>query len=112
MLVDDVLRSGKSQGAKYFFYDEFLLAIEIVDSTAEYLGVGCINICRAFDPQVIVMTGGLALAGDQLFDKVRSWFDHHHWTIQPPTCRIVPAQTGNSAGMIGAAAAARIKFAS
>ena len=35
MLVDDVLRSGKSQGAKYFFYDEFLLAIEIVDSTAE-----------------------------------------------------------------------------
>ena len=88
------------------------LAEQIVDSTAEYLGVGCINICRAFDPQVIVMTGGLALAGNQLFDKVRSWFNHHHWTIQPPTCRIVPAQTGNNAGMIGAAAAARIKFAS
>ena len=40
------------------------LAASIVDSTAEYLAVGCINVCRAFDPQVIVVTGGLALAGE------------------------------------------------
>lgn len=84
------------------------LAARIVDSTAEYLAVGCINICRAFDPQVIVVTGGLALAGEQLLGPVRKWFDKHHWTIQPPTVRIVPAETGNAAGMIGAAAAARI----
>ena len=56
------------------------------------------------------MTGGLALSGDQLFSRVQKYFKQHHWCIQPPTCKIVPAETGNAAGMIGAAAAARMKY--
>jgi len=86
------------------------VAAELVEHTAEYLAVGAINACRAFDPQVIVMTGGLALSGDQLFSRVQKYFDQHHWSIQPATCVIVPAKTGNAAGMIGAAAAARMRY--
>jgi len=88
------------------------LAMRLVDETAEYLAVGFINACRAFDPQLIVVTGGLALAGDALLRPLNEHFLRRWWTIQPPsTCRIVRATTGNDAGTIGAAAAARLRFA-
>jgi len=42
---------------------------------------------------------------------VQQAFLRHHWTIQEPTCQIVPAQCGNAAGAIGAAYAAKLKKA-
>jgi predicted NBD/HSP70 family sugar kinase len=57
--------------------------------------------------QVIILTGGMALAGEQLLGPIRTAFQKHHWSIRDVHVKIVLAETGNRAGMIGAAAAAR-----
>jgi hypothetical protein len=49
----------------------------------------------------------MALAGDQLFVPIRNAFQKHHWSIRDVHVQIVAAETGNQAGMIGAAAAAK-----
>ena len=82
------------------------LAKSVIDETHEMLGVGCITLCRVLDPQVIIFTGGMAKAKG-LIEDVNKYFRKHHWKIQEPHCKIVRAETGNSAGMIGAAANAR-----
>jgi len=84
--------------------------IELLSTAMEVLGILCIDVCRAYDPEVIVMTGGLTLRGSKLFDAVWNVFLKHHWSIQEPTCRIVPAECGNEAGAIGAAYAAKLKL--
>eukprot|EP00928_Gymnodinium_smaydae_P035283 TRINITY_DN24855_c0_g1_i1.p1 TRINITY_DN24855_c0_g1~~TRINITY_DN24855_c0_g1_i1.p1 ORF type:complete len:384 (+),score=82.77 TRINITY_DN24855_c0_g1_i1:128-1279(+) len=84
------------------------LALRLLDETADYLAVAFINACRAYDPQLIVITGGLANAGDVLLEPLRHHFRRRWWSIQPQgTCRIELATTGNDAGTLGAAAAAR-----
>lgn len=86
------------------------LAKEVVDYTVSYLAVGCVNVCRTFDPQVIVMTGGMAEAGDLLFNKVNEEYPKYNWTIMKPLVKILPATAGPYAGIIGAAAAARQNY--
>lgn len=66
--------------------------------------------CRTFDPQVIVMTGGMAEAGDLLFNKVNEEYPKYNWTIMKPLVKILPATAGPYAGIIGAAAAARQNY--
>ena len=80
---------------------------KVVDEAAHYLGLACVNLCRLLDPQMVVFAGGMALAGDLLFERVRKVFKHHYWTLQKPHLKIVPAELGNDAGLIGAAAVAR-----
>jgi len=83
------------------------VAERIVQETSKYLAVGCINICRLLDPQMIVFAGGMILAGDYLFDLVRVEFKRQTWQLLDEKVQIVPAQLGNDAGFIGSAAVAR-----
>ena len=86
------------------------VARRTVDEAAEYVAIGCINLCRGVDPEMIVLAGGVTRAGEQLVGRVRHWFREHYWTIQPATCEIALAQQGDLAGAIGAAAAARARL--
>ena len=84
--------------------------MDIVEETAEYLGIGCINVCRNFDPQIVVLTGGMTNAGTELLSKVRAAYTRHHWNISDADpSRIVLASCGNAAGRIGAAAVGFLK---
>lgn len=82
------------------------LALRIVNETAEYLGIACINLCRLLDPQMIVFAGGMIHAGDFLFDKINAAFRKHAWTVAEDHVAIAPASLGNDAGLIGAGAVA------
>lgn len=82
------------------------LANRIVDETIFYLALGCINICRLLDPQMIVFAGGMILAGDVLFERLHKSIDRQNWKMTKKTVEIVPAKLGNDAGFIGAAAVA------
>ena len=83
------------------------LAQRITRETATYLGVACVSLCRLLDPHMIVFAGGMILAGDYLFNQIRSAFTDHDWRMDRSQVRIVPARLGNDAGVIGAAAVAR-----
>jgi len=81
-----------------------------VEVAAEALGVCCVNLCRVLDPDLIVFSGGLALAGDFLLKKIEKHFRAYHWTIQEPACTLIISQSGEKTGMIGAAAVARMDY--
>ncbi|MCC7193543.1 MAG: ROK family protein [Phycisphaeraceae bacterium] len=82
------------------------LAVRVIEETTTLLGIACVSICRVLDPQMIVFAGGMILAGPYLFDRVRAAFTDHSWKMVPTKMQIVPAQLGNDAGFIGAAAVA------
>jgi glucokinase len=84
-------------------------ARQVLNTTIDYLGIGCINVCRYYDPKVILLSGGMTLAGPGLLEKVKKAFLKHHWSIFEPTCEIKFATTGNQAGAIGAAYSALLK---
>tara|TARA_B100000780_G_scaffold256753_1_gene206162 strand:+ start:185 stop:1435 length:1251 start_codon:yes stop_codon:yes gene_type:complete len=86
------------------------IAKNIVMETIEYVGIGCINVCRCFDPEIVILTGGMTRAGDPFLNGIRDSFCKHHWNITASKKnRIVLAKCGSDAGTIGAAAAALLR---
>ncbi len=43
----------------------------IVDRVIYYLSIGIVNICCAFDPELILIGGGMSNAGDSFIEKIR-----------------------------------------
>jgi len=82
------------------------LSLRVVNEAADYLGIACVSICRLLDPQVILFAGGMTLAGDFLFDRIRAAFNRHRWNVAEDRVQIGPATLGNDAGVIGAAGVA------
>lgn len=78
------------------------LSREIMAETARYLAVGVANMVNILNPEVIVIGGGVAEAGDLLFAPLREAVGEHAFPIAVERARIVPAILGNDAGMIGA----------
>jgi glucokinase len=81
-------------------------AREIWLELCEHLAYGCINICRTFDPDRIVLAGGLTQAGDDLLQPTLEAFREQHWKISEVCTEITVANLGNDAGPIGAAGVA------
>lgn len=79
------------------------VALEIVDEFAGYLGIASVNFVRIFDPQMIVIGGGVVAAGDFLIKRVRRVFEERTWKVRPERVVIEAAKLGNRAGFIGAA---------
>ncbi len=82
------------------------LAGEVWEEAMRYLAVACVNICRVLDPDLIVLAGGLAGAGEELLEDVTEHFCRLHWSLAAPRTRIVLSALGDQAGVVGAAAVA------
>jgi glucokinase len=85
-------------------------ALEVWEEACRYLALACINVCHFMDPQMIVLAGGMSLAGRFLLDSVQKHFKAEWWKMTPPTTRIALAKLGNDAGVIGAAGVAKEAF--
>ncbi len=82
--------------------DEY--ALEVVRETAKLLGAGVANIINIFNPQVVVICGGVTLAGDKLFVPLRSEVKRRAFKPAVDVCRILPGELTGTAGVWGAAA--------
>jgi glucokinase len=82
--------------------DEF--ADEVVRDTAKFLGAGVASILNIFNPEVVVICGGVTLAGDKLFVPLRSEVKRRAFKPAVDACRIVPGELTGTAGVWGAAA--------
>jgi glucokinase len=83
-------------------------AQELLAEIGSWLGVGIANLAAAFDPGMFVIGGGVSAAGDLLLASARETFKRHlTGRGYRPEARIVAAQLGNDAGLIGAADLAR-----
>jgi len=73
-----------------------------------WLGVAMADLAQSFDPQVLVVGGGVIDAGDLLMGPtVRTYRDQLAQRNRFPVADIVAAETGNTAGGLGAADLAR-----
>jgi glucokinase len=79
-------------------------ALEVVRDTAKFLGAGVANIINVFNPQVVVICGGVTLVGDRLFAPLRSEVKRRAFKPAVDVCRIVPGELAGTAGVYGAAA--------
>lgn len=86
------------------------VALEVWEQTCKFIGLACVNIVHTFDPQMIVLAGGMAAAGDFLLLRVRHAFTDQFWKMDAPHVEISLAELGNDAGMIGSAELAREAF--
>lgn len=83
-------------------------ARELLADVGEWLGVGLANLAAAFDPGRFIIGGGVSAAGELLLRPARDAFRRRlPGRGYRPEARIVPAQLGTDAGLIGAAELAR-----
>jgi len=83
-------------------------ARELLAEIGHWLGLGIANLAAAFDPGMFVIGGGVSAAGDLLLVSARETFKRQlTGRGYRPEARIVAAQLGNDAGLIGAADLAR-----
>ncbi len=79
------------------------LALEVVQDTAKYLGVGVANLINILNPEVVVICGGVTQAGDRLFTPLRREVNRRAFRPAVQACRIVPGALPGTAGVVGAA---------
>ena len=80
-------------------------AIKVLNNYIKYLGEGILNYCNIFRPNVIVLSGGIANAGDALFVPLNEYIKERNYGYKAtPEVKVVPAELGYDSGKIGAAA--------
>jgi glucokinase len=77
-------------------------ARDILDKVGFYLGIGIASLVEIFNPELVVLGGGFARAGDLLFEPARRVVAERTLTPARDVVRIVPALLGVEAGLIGA----------
>jgi glucokinase len=84
-------------------------AIEVFELIGGRLGVALASFANVFEPEVIVVGGGVMAAGDLLLDPARRELESR--ALRPMNgTPVAAAELGADAGMIGAAAMARIEL--
>lgn len=82
------------------------LAREIFLDAADAIGTGVANAINLFNPDVVVLGGGVSKIGQLLFDTVEDVADRRALPSARRSARIVAAQLGEDVGLIGALAVA------
>ena len=60
------------------------------------------SVINLLNPEKVIIGGGVAEAGDLLFDPIRRTIKERAMVVAGEAVEIVPAELGNSAGVIGA----------
>lgn len=81
--------------------DDF--AMEMFEETGFFLGVGLVSLVNVLNVDRVALTGGLAQAGDWIFDPaMRTFWDRGTVGVKEQV-QIVSAELGDDAGILGAA---------
>jgi glucokinase len=102
-----VAKSSKSFTAEDVFRaarDENDGAVEILTSSGEALGVSAAFLVNVLDPEMIIVGGGLGMAGGLYWDAFVRSCREHIFADNSRDLPIVTAKLGTDAGLVGAAA--------
>lgn len=89
----DAMRQGDATGTK------------VVDTYIQYLGEGVANVVNMFQPEMVVVGGGISKEGETLLQPLRQLIREstYYGEGNLPQTTIIKAEAGNDAGIIGAA---------
>ncbi len=79
---------------------------DILNDALSYLGITISNIANSFDPDKIIIGGGVSEAGRIVFDKIDFEMERRCLKTIYNNCKIEKAVLGSKAGVLGAAALA------
>jgi glucokinase len=79
------------------------IAAKVWDETCEALATGITSIVNLFEPELVVLGGGVVRTGEQLLAPVRELVSSQ---VMGPGVAIVAAANGDAVGVVGAAAVA------
>ena len=80
------------------------LACEVIATAAEALGVGLVNIVHIFNPEKIILGGGVTQMGALLLDPALRIVEERAMAVPRKAVHIVLAELGHDVGLIGAGA--------
>lgn len=76
--------------------------IRAIDEMADILGMGIANICYVFNPEVVVLGGGIMAQKEYLEKRIRAAMDKYLVSSVAEKTRLAFAENQNQAGMLGA----------
>ncbi len=80
------------------------LARSLIERAGYYLGVGLASLIDIFNPEMIVIGGGMANMGEALLAPARTVARQRAFALPGSVARIVPARLGDDSGVLGAVA--------
>jgi len=78
-------------------------ALKFIEDRGEILGVACTSFIHIFDPEAIIIGGGIAQSGEAFFRGINRSVKERAYRILADKVRILPAKLGTMAGAMGAA---------
>jgi glucokinase len=79
-------------------------AQRVIAETAHYLAIGIANLVNIFNPELVVLGGGVSKMRELLLNPIRQEFKEYALTLPAKNVRIVRAKLGAESGVLGAVA--------
>ena len=79
------------------------MALDIFHRAGRLLGVGVANMVSLFDPEVVIIGGGMAGAADLYFDSLRDAMLKGAQPLAAREVRLAVSKLGNGANLLGCA---------
>ena len=86
------------------------VAKEIYEEVGFYIGIAVANTCVSIGPRRVIITGGVARAGELLLEPIRKTVYDRVKVMPVDQVEIVPSSLGDNAGVIGVASWASLQF--
>ena len=94
----DAMRAGDKSGKA------------VVDEYLNYLGCGLTNVVNTFQPEMLLIGGGICKEGDYLTKPLEEYIKRESYCINPERSTVLGiCKLGNDAGIVGAANLYRLK---
>lgn len=77
------------------------------DTYIKYVAEGIVNMINIFQPETVVIGGGISREGDTLLNPIKSFVAKNEYNKHVPRTKIEIARLFNDAGIVGAAMAAK-----
>ncbi len=101
------LASGRDVGGPLvteLAHDGDAPAVALLTELGEWLGVGLVNIVNIFNPDVVLIGGGVIAAGELILAPARGVLAERALAMPAQSVRVLAARFGAESGMLGAAA--------
>lgn len=111
--VENGINTSLSNYEKITAYEVFKEAAKgdtvsqnVLNKALNYLGICVANIITSFDPEIVIIGGGVSKGGNIVFEKVNEVVKKRCFKSMFESTKIVPAALGTDAGVKGAVALA------